>query len=255
MRTLLFINMSIRRWKMDPIRIPPPIIRDIPPPVVDNLAPPVVNGIRPPVVDVPDFEIEYPVIDIPTEEQFQEDLADPPQQIPQEPVETPRELPKPEVPNPTIDVGGLEIPLPKPEVAITAGTTAAVTTVVALFSAMLVQQLKTALTPLASKLVSDKKKKKKKGKKPLLHFVDNEGVVEIFEYSEKGVRVVDRVEGSLETYLRDQIEINPYYEQESKIIVDDSLKDKFTKEGVKRFKSLFTPAKVILKKLSSKFSF
>ena len=235
---------------MDPIRIPPSIIRDIPPPVVDNLAPPVVNGIRPPVVDVPDFEIEYPVIDIPTEEQFQEDLGSPPPAIPQEPIETPRELPT----TPTIDVGGLEIPLPKPEVAVTAGTAAAVTTVVALFSAMLVQQLKTLLTPLAKQLVSDKKKKKK-GKKPLLHFVENEGVVEIFEYSEKGVRVVDRVEGSLETYLRDQIEINPYYEQESKIIVDDSLKDKFTKEGVKRFKSLFTPAKVILKKLSSKFSF
>ena len=236
---------------MDPIRIPPVIIREIPPPVVDNLAPPVVNGIRPPVVDVPDFEIEYPVIDTPTEEQFQEDLGSPAQQIPQEQIETPRELPT----TPTIDIGGLEIPLPKPEVAVTAGTAAAVTTVVALFSAMLVQQIKTALTPLAKELVRDKKKKKKKGKKPLLYFVENEGVVEIFEYSEKGVRVVDRVEGSLETYLRDQIEINPYYEQESKIIVDDSLKDKFTKEGVKRFKSLFTPAKVILKKLSSKFSF
>ena len=241
---------------MDPIRIPPPIIRDIPPPVVDNLAPPVVNGIRPPVVDVPEVGIEYPVIDVPTEEQFQEDLGSPPPVIPQEPIETPRELPKPEEPNPTIDVGGLEIPLPKPEVAITAGTTAAVTTVVALFSVMLIQQMKTALAPLAKELVSDKKKKKKKkGKKPLLHFVENEGVVEIFEYSEKGVRVLDKVEGSLETYLRDQVEINPYYEQESKIIVDDSLKDKFTKEGVKRFKSLFTPAKVILKKLSSKFSF
>ena len=241
---------------MDPIRIPPVIIRDIPPPVVDNLAPPVVNGIKSPVVDVPELEIEYPVIDAPTEEQFQEDLGSPAPSIPQATVEDPRELPKPEVPNPTIDVGGLEIPLPKPEVAVTAGTTAAVTTIVALFSAMLIQQMKTALTPLAKKLVSDKKKKKKKkGKKPLLHFVENEGVVEIFEYSEKGVRVLDKVEGSLETYLRDQIEINPYYEQESKIIVDDSLKDKFTKEGVKRFKSLFTPAKVILKKLSSKFSF
>lgn len=231
-------------------QLPPPIIREIPPPVIRNVPPPVVNGITPPVVNVPDTSIDYPTIDIPTEESFQGDMSAPaaPVEQPQQPV---REAP---TPAPTITVGGMDIPLPQPEVAVTAATTAAVTTVAALFSAMLVSQLKTALTPLAKQLVSNKKGKKKKAKKPVLHFVDNEGVVDIFEYSEKGVKVIDRVEGNLETYLRDQIEINPYYEQESKIIVDDVLKEKFTKEGVKRFNALFTPAKVIVKKLSAKFS-
>lgn len=235
--------------------IPSPNVNTIPPPVINNSPPPVVDGIRPPVVDVPGATIDYPIIDVPTEESFEGDLSQP-QVIPQETQEeSDRELPPS---NPTLDVGGLEIPLPKPEVAVTSATTAAVTTVAALFSAMLVQQMKTALTPLAKQIVAEKKgkkKKKKKAKKPVLHFVENEGVVEIFQYTEKGVKVIDKVEGNLETYLRDQIEINPYYEQESKIIIDDVLKDRFTKEGAKRFKDLFAPAKVILKKLSARLSF
>ena len=236
---------------IDSIRVQPTIIDTLPPPVVNNTPPPVVNGIRPPVVDVPDTSIDYPTIDVPTEESFQGDMSQP-QEIPQE------EQPPRVSPTPSISVGGLDIPLPKPEVAVTSATTAAVTTVAALFSAMLVQQMKTALTPLAKQIVAEKKgkkKKKKKAKKPVLHFVENEGVVEIFQYTEKGVKVIDKVEGNLETYLRDQIEINPYYEQESKIIIDDVLKDRFTKEGAKRFKDLFAPAKVILKKLSARLSF
>ena len=47
-----------------------------------------------------------------------------------------------------------------------------------------------------------------------------------------------------------RIELSPY----NKIIIDDVIKDKFTKEGAKRFKSLFAPAKTIAKKLSAKFS-
>ena len=237
---------------IDLIQIQPTVIDTLPPPVVNNTPPPVVNGIRPPVVDVPDTSIDYPIIDVPTEESFQGDMSQP-QEVPQEETETGRDLPAP-----TISVGGLDIPLPKPEVAVTSATTAAVTTVAALFSAMLVSQLKTALTPLAKQIVAEKKgkkKKKKKAKKPVLHFVDNEGVVEIFQYTEKGVKVIAKVESNLETYLRDQIEINPYYEQESKIIIDDVLKEKFTKEGAKRFKDLFAPAKVILKKLSARLSF
>ena len=41
---------------------------------------------------------------------------------------------------------------------------------------------------------------------------------------------------------------------DNKIIIDDVIKEKFTKEGAKRFKSLFAPAKSIAKKLSAKFS-
>ena len=243
---------------IDIIRIPRPVIDNIPPPVTSGIEPPVVTGIRPPVVDVPGVTIDYPTIDVPTEQDFRGDMT-PPQQVPQEEEGTDsRELPPAEAPNPTIDVGGIEVPLPKPEVAVTAGTSAVVATTVSLFAAMAFQQVKTALAPMAKEMMRPKKKGKKakiKQKKPVLHFVEDEkGVVEIFQYSEKGVKVLGHVEGKLETYLRDQIEINPYYEMENKIIVDDVLKEQFTKEGVKRFNALFTPAKVILKKLSAKFS-
>ena len=241
--------------EIDIIRLPRPVIDNIPPPITGGLEPPIVNGIQAPVVDVPGVTIDYPIIDVPTEQDFRDDLSQP-QTVPagQEEVDT-RELPPP---NPTIEVGGVEVPLPKPEVAVTAGTTAVVATTVSLFAAMAFQQVKTALAPMAKEMMRPKKGKKTKikQKKPVLHFVENdEGVIEIFQYSEKGVKVLDRVNGKLETYLRDQIEINPYYEMENKIIVDDVLQEQFTKEGVKRFKSLFTPAKVILKKLSAKFSF
>ena len=245
--------------EIDIIRIPRPVIDNIPPPVTSGIEPPVVTGIGPPVVDLPTPTIDYPIIDVPTEQDFRDDLSVP-QEVEQEEEGTDsRELPPAEAPNPTIDVGGIEVPLPKPEVAVTAGTSAVVATTVSLFAAMAFQQVKTALAPVAKEMMRPKSKKGKKAKikqkKPVLHFVEDEkGVVEIFQYSEKGVKVLGHVEGKLETYLRDQIEINPYYEMENKIIVDDVLKEQFTKEGAKRFKSLFTPAKVILKKLSAKFS-
>ena len=243
--------------EIDIIRLPRPVIDNIPPPITGGLEPPIVNGIQAPVVDVPGVTIDYPIIDVPTEQDFRDDLSQP-QTVPagEENTDT-RELPPAEAPNPTIEVGGVEVPLPKPEVAVTAGTTAVVATTVSLFAAMAFQQIKTALAPMAKEMMRPKKAKKTKikQKKPVLHFVENdEGVIEIFQYSEKGVKVLDRVEGKLETYLRDQIEMNPYYEMDNKIIVDDVLKEQFTKEGVKRFSSLFTPAKVILKKLSAKFS-
>ena len=39
------------------------------------------------------------------------------------------------------------------------------------------------------------------------------------------------------------------------VIIDDVILDKFTKEGQKRFKSLFAPAKKIAKKLAARLSF
>ena len=69
----------------------------------------------------------------------------------------------------------------------------------------------------------------------------------------KGTRLVDSVD-NVEMYLRDQVDINALYEYDNKLLVDATLKDKFTKEGAKRFKNLFTPARSIAKKLSAKFS-
>ena len=42
---------------------------------------------------------------------------------------------------------------------------------------------------------------------------------------------------------------------DNKIIIDDVIADKFTKEGQQRFKPLFSPAKKIAKKLAARLSF
>jgi len=79
------------------------------------------------------------------------------------------------------------------------------------------------------------------------------GHIDVFEYSAEGTRLVDQVD-NVEQYIRDQVEINSLYEIDNKIIIDDVISEKFTKEGQKRFKPLFAPAKKIAKKLSAKFS-
>ena len=62
------------------------------------------------------------------------------------------------------------------------------------------------------------------------------------------------IPNDVERYIRDKVEDNALYEIDNKVIIDDVIKDRFTKEGAKRFKSLFAPAKTIAKKLSAKFS-
>ncbi len=104
----------------------------------------------------------------------------------------------------------------------------------------------------------DKPKKKKKSKikqvKPVLHYILNdEGKIDILEYSQKGTKVIGSTD-DVERYIRDKVEDDSLYEMDNKIIIDDVIKEKFTKEGAKRFKSLFAPAKTIAKKLSAKFS-
>ena len=64
--------------------------------------------------------------------------------------------------------------------------------------------------------------------------------------------MVDQVD-DVERYLRDQVEVDSLYEYDNKVIIDDVIKEKFTKEGAKRFKSLFAPAKSIAKKLGARF--
>ena len=73
------------------------------------------------------------------------------------------------------------------------------------------------------------------------------------EYSQKGTKVIGQTD-DVERYIRDQVDQDSLYEIDNKIIIDDVIKEKFTKEGTKRFKSLFAPAKSIAKKLAAKFS-
>ena len=236
--------------RIPPIRIPSPVVRTLPPPVTESMAPPVVRGISPPVVNIPDTSIDYPTIDIQTEQQFEADLSQP-QEVDSGVEEATRGLP------PNISVGNLDIPVPPMDVVVTAGASAVVATTVSLGAAVAFNQLKNATEPFMRELFKPKKSKAKiKQKKPVLHFVESrDGSIDVLMYSVSGVEVVDNIPGSLESYLRDQIEMNFYYEYDNKLIIDDKLSDKFTKEGVKRFKNHFTPAKVIVKKLSAKFSF
>lgn len=255
--------------EIKPIRIPRNLIRELPPPVVDNIPPPVVSGIEVPVIDVPTPVIDYPELDVPTQQQFEEEMAPIVPQVPQETQETEPEdnremgdTPAAEVEAPpvTIELPVVgEVPLPPVAPLVTAGATAVVAASVTMGATILLNQVKTAvLDPMLKKMkVEGQRKGKKikiKQKKPVLHFVQAENGVSVFEYSVKGTRLVDTVT-DIEPYLRDQIEINSLYEFDNKIIVDDILSEKFTKEGQERFKKLFSPAKSIVKKLSAKISF
>ena len=243
--------------KIQKIEIPSPIIRRIPPPTIREVPPPVVRGIQLPIVDVPSPIIEYPTIDVPTEQDFVQQMS--PQEETEEEVEDTRDLPTTPKPiQPTINIGGIEAPLPEPAPLITAGATAIVTTTVTLGATIAVGKLKEVLLePMMKRMEANQGRKKKikiKQVKPVLHYVMNDdNTVDILEYSQKGTKVIDSTD-DVERYIRDKVEDNSLYEMDNKIIIDDVIKEKFTKEGAKRFKSLFAPAKSIAKKLASKFS-
>ena len=248
---------------MTPIReIPPNVIRSMPPPVIRTIdpitppvtqvaPPPVTRGIKPPVINVPDVEINYPTIDVPTEEDWRGIAGGDQQQVtPDAPT---RDLPEsPAVPTePTINIGGNEIPIPEAAPLITAGASAIVATGVTLGATMLFQKLKTLIEPLLKK----KKKIKIKKVKTVLHFVPNDdGSCDIIQYSAKGMKVLESKVEKIEQYLRDETDLNSFYEFDYKLIIDDDLKNSFTKEGVKRFKKHFATPAQIAKKLGAKFS-
>ena len=257
---------------IDPIQIETPVIHNIGPTVIDAInvpvtrpSVPVTRSMRVPIIDLPDYDYEYPILNIPpepittgpgtpggpgqagdgeadTEETDTRDLAP---TVAQPVVDVPTQ--------PTIDIAGVEIPIPDPGVVATAGSVAVVTTAAGMGATVVFGQVKNALTPVINELVKKKFKVKIKQVKPVLHFVPQGDVVNIFEYSMTGTKLVDTTE-KVEQYLRDQVDMNALYEYDNKILVDATLKDKFTKEGAKRFKNLFTPAKAIAKKLSAKFS-
>jgi hypothetical protein len=233
-----------------------------------------------PVFEMPDTSIKYPVINVPTQEEFdaavradkekqaQEDAAKnrglpdstPPPQLPQV-TQTPSvQVPVAEIPadkptTPTFTVGGIDINLPDPSLVATAGAVAVVTTAATIASTTVLNALKNAAEPIIKEATKNKFKIKIKQVKPVLHYVMAEGGhIDVFEYSAEGTRLVEQVT-NVEQYIRDQVEINSLYEIDNKIIIDDVIKDKFTKEGKERFKSLFAPAKKIAKKLSARLSF
>ena len=261
----------------------PSVISTIDRPNVRSVEHPVVRGLEVPVVDVPNTTIKYPIINVPTQAEFdaavkagrekeaQEQqektrgLPDttPPPQLPQI-VQTPTtqtSAPTPVVevptnkPQPTFSVYGVDVNLPDPSLVATAGAVAVVTTAATIASTTVLNALKNAAEPMIKEATKNKFKIKIKQVKPVLHYVMSEGGhVDIFEYSADGTKLVGQTD-SVEQYIRDQVEINALYEIDNKIIIDDVIKDKFTKEGKERFKPLFAPAKKIAKKLSARLSF
>ena len=259
----------------------PSIIPTINPPVTKSVEIPVVRGLELPVILMPDTGIKYPVIDVPTQQEFDaavnaerqkqaqepQDKArglpdtTPPPQLPQTVQTSPTQTPTPvaevpaDKPQPTFTAYGVDINLPDPSLVATAGAVAVVTTAATIASTTVLNALKNAAEPMIKEATKNKFKIKIKQVKPVLHYVMAEGGhVDIFEYSADGTRLVEQVT-NIEQYIRDQVEINALYEIDNKIIIDDVIKDKFTKEGKERFKSLFAPAKKIAKKLSARLSF
>ena len=261
----------------------PSVISTIDRPNVRGVEQPVVRGLEVPVVDVPNTAIKYPVINVPTQAEFdaavkaerekqaQEQpektrgLPDttPPPQLPQvvqtPPTQTPVPTPVAEVPadkpQPTFSVYGVDVNLPDPSLVATAGAVAVVTTAATMASSAVLNVLKNAAEPIIKEATKNKFKIKIKQVKPVLHYVMAEaGHIDIFEYSAEGTRLVAQTD-NVEQYIRDEIEKNTLYEIENKVIIDEPVKDKFTKEGQERFKSLYAAPKKIAKKLSARLSF
>ena len=257
----------------------PSIIPAIKPPVAKSVDVPVIRGLDLPVIRMPDPSFKYPTVDVPTQEEFNaavnaekekqaEEEADKNRGLPDSKPSLPpavRELTPPitpqiEVPaqpktTPTFTVNGIDINLPDPSLVATAGSVAVVTTAATMVATTVFNTLKNAAEPMIKEMTKKKFKVKIKQVKPVLHYVlAEEGHIDIFEYSADGTRLVEQID-NVEQYIRDQVEINSLYEIDNKIIIDDVIADKFTKEGQKRFKPLFAPAKSIAKKLSARLSF
>lgn len=277
----------------NPINIPsaninrisgPSVISIIDRPTVRSAEAPVVRGLEVPVIDVPNTAIKYPVINVPTQAEFdaavkaererqastekeektrglpdnkQPELPPTIQQITQQPppVQTPIVEVPADKPQPTFSVYGVNINLPDPSLVATAGAVAVVTTAATMASSAVLNVLKNAAEPFIKEATKNKFKIKIKQVKPVLHYVMTEsGHVDIFEYSSEGTRLVAQTD-NVEQYIRDEIEKNTLYEIENKVIIDEPVKDNFTKEGQERFKSLYAPPKKIAKKLSARLSF
>ena len=155
----------------------------------------------------------------------------------------------------TIEVAGQEINLPPPKDILQASATAVVGTSATLATAMVFGQARRVVGEAATKLKRDKFKIKLRQIRPVLHFVDNgDGGVEVIEYSGEGVKVLASDVKSPEQYLRDTVEADELFEVDHRIVIDDHLKDKFSKEGAKRF-NYFTPPKNMARRLVARFIF
>ena len=158
---------------------PPPIIPTIEPPVTRRAERSVIPEIDMPIINMPDTTIKYPVIDVPTQEEFdaavraekqkqQEEKEEksrglpdsqpiiPQVQVPQESVQdkilketnTPTNLGVPVIEVPIVG----EVPIPPKEQVILAGTTATASVAAALVGKSLVEWLVGKMKPIVNQI-------------------------------------------------------------------------------------------------------
>lgn len=247
-----------------------PIIQRIPAPVTNVTPPPIVRGMESPVVNIPNILIPYPTIDIPTEQEWRQQMTPAPIQKPVNPPQDVRTLPPPvpqpqpvpqQAPQPIIEtvppepkpdftIAGVDINIPEATILVSAAATAVVVTAASLGATFGFNALKRVVVARLKK-----KKVKIKGGKSVLHYVptsDGEGV-KILRYSSDGIFLVDTT-SNVEDYIRNQVDQNILYELDNTVIIDSSLQKQFTKEGSDRFKLLFLDPQKFVKKLTAKVS-
>ena len=168
--------------EIKPIQIrsePPPIIPTIEPPVTRRTGRTVIPEIDMPIINMPDTTIRYPVIDVPTQEEFdaavraeqkkqQEEKeektrglpdATPTPQLPPS-VQTPQDnriisddAPKTNLGVPVIEVPIVgEVPIPPKEQVILAGTTATASVAAALVGKSLVEWMVNKMKPIVQQI-------------------------------------------------------------------------------------------------------
>lgn len=261
-------------------RLPPPVIEALPDPIVTK------STLEKPIIDVPVPRLDYPRIEIPISPSFdvpqkggetggepekkERPLKDaaPLPSVPSAPspalpvLSSPRISPVQQLPvsNPVpertmeVNIAGHEVNIPTPTAAIEAGATAVIGTTVTLVTALLVNQVRQLAAPALQKLARNKFKIKLKSIKPVLHFVEENGIVHVIRYDGESVKLLNNNIENPEQYLRDLIDADHLFEADHKIIIDEPVKERFTKEGAKRF-NYFVPAKKIAKKLAARFAF
>jgi hypothetical protein len=255
-------------------RIPkfePPVVERLPQSVVDR--PDLPQLVIPkPVVDVPRPTLEYPTIFVPPS------IGSPTPQRPAEPSKEkpdanrnlpPSPPPIPSVPPPpppvpvipieqpttgtVISVVGHDIKIPGVQEVAQASVTAIVGTSVTLATALVFNQARRVVGEAASKAVREKFKIKLRSVKPVIHMICESGEITVLEYSSEGVRTLATRITNPEQFLRDTVESDELYEADHKIVIDEPIRDMFSREGAKRF-NYFAPSKKMARRLSARIA-
>jgi len=187
---------QVRMIGNNPINVPntsinrisgPSVIPTVDRPILQQINAPVVRGLEVPVIDAPNTTIQYPVVKVPTQAEFDSAVKNNQKQQEQQPAEKSRGLPDPtpapqlppsvqtpdiqtpiietpkqiaevpaDLPKPTFTVNGIDINLPDPSLVATAGAVAVVTTAATIASTTVLNALKNAAEPMIKEATKNK---------------------------------------------------------------------------------------------------